>query len=229
VLLVPPKSWLMADLRTRRFLATGQDYQLLSTPDALGVAGVRTLQIASLVIEAAGSGGPYVRTRDGSLRFDIVEVFADIISMLTLNAFKLIEPRPRAPRVNLDQLVIARETWNFRGAEAATFAHEKDAAARFLAARRWARGREMPRFVFVKVPVEQKPFYVDFDSPVYVDIFAKMIRRTVEGAPPDALIAVSEMLPTHEQSWLPDAEANRYTSEFRIVALDLRRPGRPAH
>nr|QEO74849.1 hypothetical protein [uncultured bacterium] len=29
------------------------------------------------------------------------------------------------------------------------------------------------------------------------------------------------MLPTAERTWLPDAEGRSYTSEFRVVALDL--------
>jgi len=29
------------------------------------------------------------------------------------------------------------------------------------------------------------------------------------------------MLPAPDQTWLPDAEGNRYTSELRMVAVDL--------
>jgi hypothetical protein len=30
------------------------------------------------------------------------------------------------------------------------------------------------------------------------------------------------MLPEHNETWLPDAEGQRYTSELRIVAVDLK-------
>ena len=79
----------------------------------------------------------------------------------------------------------------------------------------------MPRFVFTKSSVEVKPFYVDFASPIYVNIFAKVVRRTLETGGENPLILVSEMLPTADQAWLPDNEGERYTSELRIVALDL--------
>jgi hypothetical protein len=79
----------------------------------------------------------------------------------------------------------------------------------------------MPRFVFIKTPVEMKPCFVDFDSPIYIDLFLKLIRRTREQGPDDSLIDVTEMLPTPDQLWLQDRQGRRYTSEFRLVALDL--------
>jgi hypothetical protein len=36
-------------------------------------------------------------------------------------------------------------------------------------------------------------------------------------------MTVTEMLPRPEETWLPDEEETLYTSEFRIVALDLSR------
>jgi hypothetical protein len=65
-----------------------------------------------------------------------------------------------------------------------------------------------------------KPFYIDFSSPIYVNILAKMIRRTAETGQ-DAEFAITEMLPSHDEIWLPDSKGQRFTSEFRIVALDL--------
>jgi len=86
----------------------------------------------------------------------------------------------------------------------------------------------MPRFVFVKSSAEVKPFYVDFESPVYLNIFTRTIRPDKQSDAGDkqsdagdARITVTEMLPEHEETWLSDAEGQRYTSELRIVALDL--------
>ncbi len=64
-----------------------------------------------------------------------------------------------------------------------------------------------------------KPFYVDFASPVSVDVLAKIIRR---GAKEDAAtpMTVTEMLPNPRQCWLTDAQGNRYASELRIVTLN---------
>ena len=89
-----------------------------------------------------------------------------------------------------------------------------------MAIRQWAAGHNLPRFLFAKTQLEQKPFYLDLDSPVLVEILAKSIRRAAE-ATPGATVGFSEMLPDHEQLWLPDAQDNRYTCELRVVTLDL--------
>ena len=119
-------------------------------------------------------------------------------------------------------MVICREAWTFAAGEI-SFAREKEGSDRFLSARRWARAQGLPRFVFAKVPVEVKPFYVDFSSPVYVDILAKMVRRTVEHNSVNANISFSEMVPDTAHTWLPDAEGQHYTSELRVVAVDQAR------
>ncbi|MGH9968801.1 MAG: lantibiotic dehydratase, partial [Pyrinomonadaceae bacterium] len=101
------------------------------------------------------------------------------------------------------------------------FAFEEQEIERFVAARRWQREFDLPRFLFAKSPVERKPFYIDLDSPILINLFARVIRHTKECDQPDPIITVMEMFPTHDELWLPDAAGNRYTSELRMVALDL--------
>jgi hypothetical protein len=214
----PPKNWPGWTARTTPTLFPPQNYRLMVTHDSCCEAESRALPIGSLVIEEEG-GELYLRTRDGQARFVGIEAFADAFSGQSVNYFKPLRPRKHRPRITVGRLVIARESWAFSPSEF-DFAYEKDDAERFLAARRWALAQNMPRFVFVKSPVEVKPFYVDFDSPIYVDIFAKVVRRTKESEHAESLITISEMHPVHEQSWLPDAEDQRFTSEFRIIALD---------
>ncbi|MDQ3804643.1 MAG: lantibiotic dehydratase family protein [Acidobacteriota bacterium] len=214
----PPKNWPGWTARTTPTLFPPQNYRLMVTHDSCCESESRALPIGSLVVEEEG-GELYVRTRDGQARFVGIEAFADAFSGQSVNYFKPLRPRKHRPRITVDKLVIARESWAFSPAEF-TFAYEKDDAERFLAARRWAAEQSMPRFVFVKSPVEVKPFYVDCDSPIYVDIFAKVVRRTKDSEHAESLITISEMHPVHEQSWLPDAEGQRFTSEFRIVAVD---------
>jgi hypothetical protein len=55
-------------------------------------------------------------------------------------------------------------------------------------------------------------------------MFSKMIRRTVDAALPGAVGDLSEMLPLFDQTWLTDVSGRRYTSEFRFVVLDSRKP-----
>jgi hypothetical protein len=218
VVLVNPKNLPMVDLRTRQSLVTQKDYLLMSAHASFGAPQEQALTIGALVVEDSGSG-VCARTRDRSRRFDLIEVFADLLTSLSFNQFQILQDKAHTPRINFDRTVIARETWSFRAVDA-PFAFIKDAPERFVAARSWARSRGMPRFVFAKTPIERKPFYVDFDSPIYVELLAKVVRQTHEQSDEGALIALSEMMPRHDQVWLPDAEGQRYTSEFRIVAVD---------
>jgi hypothetical protein len=151
------------------------------------------------------------------------------LTSLVLTALKILPPAPHTPRVTFDRLVVSRETWNFSPSELA-FARETDEAERFVAARRWMQAHGLPRLVFVKTPAEVKPFFVDFESPTFVNILAKMVRHCLPGAGPsphranltEGRIIISEMLPTPEQTWLKDLDGVPCTSEFRFVALDLK-------
>jgi hypothetical protein len=120
--------------------------------------------------------------------------------------------------VTIDRMVVAREAWRFTAADLA-FAAEKSEARRFVRARAWRDTHELPRYVFVVSPAEPRPFYVDFDSPVYVNILAKAARRAARTAPGSRL-TVTEMLPDPEHSWLTDHTGARYCSELRFVAVD---------
>lgn len=218
-----PREWLTA--RINYSIISPRDYRIEFTVNSFHSDSERALPIGELVVEESDDS-LVVRTRDGKLRFDMVELFGGMFSGFVVNQFKLLRELPHRPRVTIDRLIVARESWRFAAADV-TFATVKDDADRFVAARRWAHWHSLPRFVFVKVPVETKPVYVDFDSPVFVNLLAKMVRRQAQEGSEDAMIGFSEMVPGLAQSWLPDAEGNRYTSELRIVALDLAEVGDP--
>ncbi|HEX6292052.1 MAG TPA: lantibiotic dehydratase [Herpetosiphonaceae bacterium] len=220
VISIPPKHWPGLTTRTQLSLQAARDTFLEAAPNpSYEPDRSRTIPIGSLVIEDTDAG-LVARTRDGHAQFDLIEVFGDILSYLTINAFKILRASSHTPRVTIDRLVVCRETWSF-AASRIPFVQHKDEAERFVAARRWAHMHTMPRFVFVKAPVERKPFYVDFDSPIYLDILAKTIHRTIEAGKADEPITITEMLPTPDQTWLIDAEGHHYTSELRLVAVDL--------
>jgi hypothetical protein len=126
--------------------------------------------------------------------------------------------------VSFDRLVVCRETWRFDPA-ALAFAAEPDEALRYLGARRWRRENGLPRQVFVKSPDELKPFFVDFDSPVYVNVLCKSLRRS-RGGQRHGQLVVTELMPDLDQLWLTDADGQRYTCELRMVAVDSRPPAR---
>lgn len=216
---VPPRSWPTLTARIVFEFISPADYRLMVSPDACGVPPSRALPIGDLVVEDQG-GELVLRTRDGRLRFEVVEGFGEFLSGLIMNYLHLLPPARHTPRVTIDRVTVSRESWRFPPAELA-FAREADEAARFAAARRWQREHDLPRFLFAKTPVECKPFYVDMDSPTLVNIFARLVRRATEAGGVDSRITLSEMLPTQEDIWLSDAEGRRYTSELRMVVLDL--------
>lgn len=216
---VTPKD--MATSRNFQVFLSPKDFRLEYTRDPSSVPRARALPIGALVVEEA-EGGLVLRTRDAAMQFDLMDAFADVLSGLATNSFKILRAEKHTPRVTFDRMVICRETWRFAPDEM-QFADEKEESSRFLAARRWARVHDMPRFVYVKTPGEIKPFYMDFDSPMLVDMFAKMVRQTVEDGTAGLMVSVSEMIPRLDQTWLPDAEGQRYTSELRIVAVDQAR------
>ncbi|MDQ3918032.1 MAG: lantibiotic dehydratase family protein, partial [Acidobacteriota bacterium] len=213
---VPPKSWPKLTSRTFNVLTPHADYKIEVAPDSLSNAGAeRTLRIADLLVEDSPRG-LQIRSRDRTLSFDILDVFADLLTSQAINYMKIVAPARHTPRVEVDRVVLAREAWRLTGAEL-PFAALAAEAERFAGARRLARRLGLPRHVFVKSPSETKPFFVDFESPALVGLLCRAARGLGEGAE----LGVSEMLPGVEQLWLEDGEGGRYTSELRLVALDL--------
>jgi hypothetical protein len=154
------------------------------------------------------------------LHFDILDPFADALTGLVMDRIHLFGAIPHAPRVTVDRLTLSRETWHV-DARAAPFGRRSGHDHRYAEARRWWRQLALPRRVFVKTPEETKPFYVDADSPILVDMMARAIATTAESATPDRTIRITEMLPTPDRMWLTDAAGRRYSSELRLVATDL--------
>jgi hypothetical protein len=217
--IVPKKLLPAGSGRLLPSLAAATDYYLDLSAEPSAADKSRTLSTGSLVIEEA-EGGLVARTRDGLLEFELSEILGNAFTLQVANSFKLLRPRPHTPRITIDRLIVCREAWAVDPYEL-DFAFEKSGADRFLAARRWARENGMPRFVYAKTAVENKPVYVDFDSAIYVDLLAKLVRRTCDLDDSDEQLFITEMVPTLDRTWLEDAEGRRYTSELRIAALDL--------
>ena len=209
--------------RTRPSLIAAHDYRI-EVADCAGV-DPRSIPVASLLITREGDR-LVTRTRDGRLQFDFMAAVAQMLSLQVGRHFAVAPAAPHTPRITIDRLVVVRESWSF-APEALTCAWGKDEAERFVAVRRWARGCGLPRHLFVKAPCERKPFYVDLDSPIFVGLLTKAIRRSAESGPADgspaagSCVTFSEMLPGPDQCWLTDADGVRYTSELRMVAVDL--------
>jgi hypothetical protein len=79
--------------------------------------------------------------------------------------------------------------------------------------------------VFLRFTGERKPLYADLASLASADLMARSIRRMRRSADDpavtDATVTVTEMLPAPEQMWLTDADSRRYSTELRMVAVQL--------
>jgi lantibiotic biosynthesis dehydratase-like protein len=238
-------------IRTQPALTRDEDFVVALFEQTADPSRPRLLRAADLFVAQTADGLRVTVGTDCS--FDIADVFSELLTQLIMDRFVMFPPSAHRPRISIDRLVIARETWQFP-ANQFDFTATSDEAVRFAGARAWWRRQSLPEQVFVKVPGETKPFFVDFTSPLYVNILAKAVRRLQAGRPgqsasarqpasarepasaggqpaastpgPEAMpmVQISEMLPSMADLWLSDQEGNRYTSECRVVAVDLRGP-----
>ncbi|MGW0436010.1 amino acid adenylation domain-containing protein [Micromonospora sp. NPDC003197] len=201
-------------------LITERDLRLMFGHDSCGLDPKTAAAVADCVLEPQ-DGTLVVRTRDGRHVVPLAEMIGETIMLQLLQRFDILPPGDHQPRITVDRVTIARESWRFRAAEL-DFARTADEAERFQQVRRWQLAAGLPRYVFVKTPVEKKPFFLDFASLAAVDWFARSIRRTVDGEGPTATLRLTEMLPSPDQLWLTDPAGGRRTAEFRLVAVDTR-------
>lgn len=204
-------------VRVNRELATEKDYRLEWSPEIAGPPRARPLPIGELVVVEDG-GRVGVRSRDGALHFDLIEFLGQALSGIVPYYFQLPAGGGNAPRLLIDDVVVSRQKWTFTPADLA-FWTGKTAAERFEQARAWTQERGIPRFCFVRSPVELKPIYIDFASPIYVDVLARLCRNAVT-ADRKHTMSISEMLPGPDELWLVDRQGNHYASEIRLVAVD---------
>ena len=219
--LVAPRHWPRLTNRTNVVVYSKHDYHIETSRTGLSNRSrERVLPIAAFVVERCGEN-LMVRTRDGTLQFEAVDFFGELISLILVHRMEIFQRRAHMPRILVDRLVLCRQSWSFDASEL-QFIHETNPDDRYLSARHWMRQHDLPRYVFARVPVEVKPIYVDFDSPLYVEILIKTIRRLLASERAREPVTITEMLPNPDQLWLTDIEGCRYTSELRIVAKDLR-------
>ncbi|NDU73876.1 lantibiotic dehydratase [Actinomadura sp. DSM 109109] len=195
------------------------DHQLAFTA-APGADPDRVLPLVALTVSERC--GTLEVTGPRGLRCPLREVFALLFGWLGAEAFKLAGAGPHHPRLTLDGLVVARETWRTTvGATGIATAH---GPREYLAARRLRRSLGMPERVFAKVGTEVKPVYVDFTGPRYVSSFATLLRSARATSGDGVPVVFTELLPDLDRSWLPDARGRRYSCELRLQFCDPERP-----
>jgi len=172
--------------------------------------GYRTIPLTELLVD-----GDECTDRAGTFRAPIGHLF---YLPMFLAAMRTFDPFPvrgdHGERITVGRTVLRRETW---AASAGSIPSEPgDFAA-------WARTRGLPRRVFCRPPGEAKPVYVDLESTLLTGSLHRMLRRVADRDPAEPVRFI-EMLPGPDECWLAH-EGARYTSELRLVAVDLSRRG----
>jgi len=203
--------------RRTRFSLSAEAFELAWGKGLPSRPPEKVFAAADLIVRKTESG-LMVQNRDGGHSFHILEILGYLLTTWVPNSFYMFAAAPHTPRITVDNFVLTRESWSLP-VSGTGFAQEKTEAARFLAARRWARAHGLPRRVFMRFPHEKKPLCIDLESPGFVDLAAHMWRGAY-GKHADAAVAVTEMLPDLNECWLVDAQGNRYTGELRLVAVE---------
>ncbi|GHJ55041.1 hypothetical protein Nm8I071_43480 [Nonomuraea sp. TT08I-71] len=216
VRLLFPAEWPRRTSRTAESL-TGPTDRHLAFQDAPGAEPARVLPTVDLTVTEVD--GRLVATASDGQRWPLTEVFAELLSAHAVDGFKLVAAAPYTPRITLDRLVVARQTWRTTVGESglATATGERQ---RFLAVRDWRRRLSLPEQVYVKLGTETKPCFVDLASPAFANMFCAMVRAARVDGGDGVSLTVSEMLPTTDQAWVPDGAGRRYFSELRLHLVD---------
>jgi hypothetical protein len=195
-------------------LSSPRDVRLELLP--VSAVGPRAMTAGALVVERAGDS-LVARSRDGRFSAELIELFGVPLYLVCVDAFRdLLPAGAHTPRVRIGDLVVRRESWRF-APTALSFARQHDPYQRFRQCQDWRRRHGLPRWVFARFPAEEKPIYIDLDSPIFVDLMSKHVRCADPEGP---LIGFSEMLPDPSQLWLRDEGGAGYTSELRLVVVD---------
>jgi hypothetical protein len=220
IIVTPPKNWPGVSARSAQRLHAAGDLQVIVRDDVHGAYGDRVVPLADLLVTRR-DGELEVSTGDGQRRFPLLELFGSVLTFHVFNDFRPFESHDvHSPRLAFGPLVVARETWRVDAA-ALDFVERDGEEERFLAIQDWRARTRMPRWCFYRVPTEPKPIYVDFGSPLFVDLFVSRVKRLrTRAATANQTVIVTESLPRLDQAWLADAAGGRYTSELRCVMVD---------
>lgn len=111
-------------------------------------------------------------------------------------------PVQRIPRIVLDgRLVVQRRSWLVTVSDEPVLAETGDAAAFYTALTGWRRRWDIPGEVFVHLPEspapdDRKPQYIHFESPLFLDLFRRLVRKTAGTGP----LKLVEMYPDTSQA-----------------------------
>ncbi len=209
--------------RLSNVLIDPSDRHMVFAADTSGYDPARAIFIGDCYIQEI-DGRLLVTSRVTGEQLTLVELLGDSLSADLSQEFGMVPAGAHTPRITIDNLVVQRETWRFQAVDL-PFVHIVDEKKRFLAARAWIEGRDLPRYVFLRTKGEGKPVFIDLASLSSIEMLCRAVRRARLHSGDTASVNISEMMPSPDQLWLTDAEGRRYTSELRICAAD--QAGRP--
>jgi hypothetical protein len=199
--LLPPRRG-PVEMSARLFPVYGKGDTVVVVPGEPEPVGTRAIDMRDLAVE-----GGAVLDRAGTFRVELAQLLCLPIFVSAIRTFELVGVEV-TDRVTLGRTVIRRASWSMPARELTSAEAIED----------WASSRELPRRVFARSPLERKPRFVDFESPVLCRTLARWATATAAAAP-TAEIEFSEMLPEAEDCWLED-DFGRHSSELRVVAVD---------
>jgi hypothetical protein len=179
--------------------------------------------IAMTAIEVGVADGAVYAELPGGTRLTFPEFFSFFLSSAVLDAWKNISDGPHTPRISVGRFTITRQTW--RVDVAGMFTQPTSEFESYRAVDSWRRSLGCPDRVYVKLPGEVKPFYLDFSSPISVLSYLAALRATLKQPNGSTELTLSEALPEPEQAWAVDGAGSTYFGEVRMVVLsDQTRP-----
>lgn len=177
-----------------------------------------SVRIGDCRVGVGSDGRPALHDGDGAqlaLFPEYEDAYPDM-RMLRAVALPGMDKRPirlstMTPRITIGGLVHQRQRWDLTAGDLPRWGVPAGSFGEYLAAWRWKTEWKMPDQVFVRLPGEEKPMFLDFRSPLSVDTFL----RAAAGC--DRL-SLDEMLPGFDDLWLEIA-GERYCCELRLTAF----------
>jgi hypothetical protein len=193
----------------------------LSFGERLGERAVPHGKVPAGAVTVARHGDRLAADLPDGSRHPLLHVLGDYAVYALVSRFRLLPARPHTPRVTVDRLVVARETWRlpFDLLRPLTRLSESEAYTELL---RLAREQGIARHTYWRPVRAVKPVYLDLHSPLLAAMLVRELRRAANVD--SETITFSEMHPGPGELWLPDAEGRRYTSELRLTLADTTAP-----
>lgn len=175
-----------------------------------------TIPITAIEVGVA-DGAVFIELPDGQ-RFSFGEFFANLLSTVVIDAWKSTSAGAHTPRISVGRFTLSRQTWRL---DVATESFVKPAGEfeLYRAVQRWRQSLGFPDRVYVKLPGEVKPLYLDFDSPVLVLSFLAVLRSALAKPNGGTEIVVSEALPEPSKAWVDGPADDRYLGEIRLLVF----------